>query len=69
MQSVNLTQYFLIAMPNMADPHFSKSRRISASTMKKVRSASKTVTVSPSETGHHPAPQIDCLDAGREAQE
>jgi putative transcriptional regulator len=25
MQSVNLTHHFLIAMPNMADPHFSKS--------------------------------------------
>lgn len=25
MQKVNLTQHFLIAMPNMADPHFSKS--------------------------------------------
>src|SRR3979490_3300187 len=25
MQSVNLTNHFLIAMPNMADPHFSKS--------------------------------------------
>jgi len=25
MQSVNLTHHFLIAMPNMADPHFSKT--------------------------------------------
>ena len=25
MQSVNLTNHFLIAMPNMADPHFAKS--------------------------------------------
>jgi putative transcriptional regulator len=25
MQKVNLTQHFLIAMPNMADPHFAKS--------------------------------------------
>ncbi len=25
MQSVNLTNHFLIAMPNMADPHFSRS--------------------------------------------
>lgn len=25
MQKVNLTQHFLIAMPNMVDPHFSKS--------------------------------------------
>lgn len=25
MQAVNLTHHFLIAMPNMADPHFSKS--------------------------------------------
>src|SRR5260370_9434473 len=25
MQSVNLTNHFLIAMPNMADPHFARS--------------------------------------------
>ena len=25
MQKVNLTQHFLIAMPNMVDPHFAKS--------------------------------------------
>ena len=25
MQNINLTNHFLIAMPNMADPHFAKS--------------------------------------------
>ncbi|MGQ0749136.1 MAG: YqgE/AlgH family protein, partial [Betaproteobacteria bacterium] len=25
MQRVNLTQHFLIAMPNMVDPHFAKT--------------------------------------------
>ena len=25
MQQVNLTQHFLIAMPNMVDPHFAKT--------------------------------------------